>query len=125
MEQQLLQLGVGGLFAILVIREVFSFLKERTRCQNNKQLERMAHQIHELHQWHDVTDEDGVRVWYVRRSLEQAIEKLTLTLDAQTQLLRELTMSLQETRRDIDEMRRDVDVLLRESAKQRNQEQAR
>lgn len=29
MEDQLLQLGVGGLFAILILREVFSFLKSQ------------------------------------------------------------------------------------------------
>lgn len=118
MEQQLLQLGVGGMFAILVIREVFSFLKERARCHQNKQMDVLAHQIAELHQWHAVTDEDGVKVWYVRRSLEQAIDKLTLTLDAQTQLLRELTTNMQETRRDVEETRRDVDLLIREVGKQ-------
>lgn len=120
MENQLLQLGVGGLFAILVLREVFSFLKERTRCQNNKPFEKMVKQIDELHQWHDVTDDDGVRVWYVRRSLEGAIEKLTHTLDAQTLLLRELVLSLQETRKDIEETRRDVDDLIRETRGKQN-----
>lgn len=124
MEQQLLQLGVGGLFAILVIREVFSFLKERARCQSNKQMEIMAQQIAELHVWHSVTDEDGVKIWYVRRSLENAIEKLTLTLDAQTHLLRELTTNMQETRRDVEETRRDVDALIREVGKQNAKQKA-
>ena len=114
MENQLLQLGVGGLFALFILREVFSFLKEKTRCQGNKTIDNMAKQINDLHEWHNVIDVDGVKVWYVRRSLEGAIEKLTNTLDTQTLLLRELVTSLQETRRDIEETRRDVDDLIRQ-----------
>lgn len=43
-------------------------------------------QTNELHEWHNVKDEDGVPVWYVRRSLEKAIEKLSTTIDEQTRV---------------------------------------
>ncbi|MDX2073019.1 MAG: hypothetical protein SFX19_01485 [Alphaproteobacteria bacterium] len=102
MDEQLLQVGAGGMFALFVLREVFSFLKERLRTQNNTQLDIMAKQLQELHDWHAVTDEDGVKIWYLRRSLENAIEKLTNNLDIQTQLLRELVLSMKETRQDMD-----------------------
>jgi len=102
MEDQLLQIGAGGLFALLILREVFGFLKEKVRAQNNTVIDIMAKQIQELHEWHAVTDEDGVKIWYLRRSLENAIEKLTNNLDIQTQLLRELVMSMKETRSDMD-----------------------
>lgn len=107
MDEQLLQVGAGGMFALFVLREVFSFLKERLRCQNNALFELMAKQIHELHEWHAVTDEDGVKIWYLRRSLENAIEKLTSNLDLQTQLLRELVMSMKETRSDVESFMRE------------------
>ena len=74
MEQQLLQLGAGGLFALLVLREVFGFLKERVRYTHNAALEQMAKEVHEMHEWHAVTDEDGVKVWYIRRSLENTLD---------------------------------------------------
>ena len=107
MEDQLLQVGAGGMFALFVLREVFSFLKERMRAQNNTLIDIMAREVHELHEWHAVTDEDGVKIWYLRRSLENAIEKLTNNLDLQTQLLRELVLSVKETRSDMDSFIRD------------------
>lgn len=107
MEDQLLQVGAGGMFALFVLREVFSFLKERMRTQNNSQLDLIAREVHELHEWHAVTDEDGVKIWYLRRSLENAIEKLTHNLDMQTQLLREMVLSMKETRSDMETFMRE------------------
>lgn len=107
MDEQLLQVGAGGMFALFVLREVFSFLKERLRTQNNTQLDIMAKQLQELHEWHAVTDEDGVKIWYLRRSLENAIEKLTNNLDIQTQLLREMVLSMKEQRSDMDSFMRE------------------
>jgi hypothetical protein len=107
MDEQLLQLGAGGMFALFVLREVFSFLKERMRTQNNSLLDTIAKEVHEMHEWHAVTDEDGVKIWYLRRSLENAIVKLTNNLDIQTQLLRELVLSMKETRSDMDSFMRE------------------
>ena len=73
MDDQFLQVGAGGLFALLVLREVFGFLKEKVRAQSNLVIDNMAKQIQELHEWHAVTDEDGVKIWYLRRTLENAI----------------------------------------------------
>lgn len=38
-------------------------------------------EIEDLHKWHDVTDEDGVRLWYVRQSLEKSLVRLDTTMD--------------------------------------------
>ena len=108
MEQQLLQLGAGGLFALLVLREVFGFLKERVRYTHNAALEQMAKEVHEMHEWHAVTDEDGVKVWYIRRSLENTLDKLSHTLDAQTQLLKEMVLILKDTRNEMDAVIRET-----------------
>lgn len=114
MEQQLLQLGAGGLFALLVIREVFGFLKERVRCNSNVTIEQMAKEVHEMHEWHAVTDEDGVKVWYIRRSLENTLDKLSHTLDAQTQLLKEMVLILKDTRNEMDAVIRETREIHRE-----------
>ena len=108
MEDQLLQVGAGGIFALFVLREVFSFLKERMRSQSSSQMDLIAKEVHELHEWHAVTDEDGVKIWYLRRSLENAIEKLTNNLDLQTQLLREMVLSMKETRSDMESFMRET-----------------
>jgi hypothetical protein len=114
MEQQLLQLGAGGLFALLVLREVFGFLKERVRYTHNTALEQMAKEVHEMHEWHAVTDEDGVKVWYIRRSLENTLDKLSHTLDAQTQLLKEMVLILKDTRNEMDAVIRETREIHRE-----------
>ncbi len=39
-------------------------------------------QVRELHEWHDMVDADGVKVWYVKQSLPVAIEKMTEAIEA-------------------------------------------
>ncbi len=114
MDDQFLQVGAGGLFALLVLREVFGFLKEKVRAQSNLVIDNMAKQIQELHEWHAVTDEDGVKIWYLRRSLENAIEKLTSNLDIQTQLLREMVLILKDSRNEMDAVIRETREIHRE-----------
>ena len=114
MNDQFLQVGAGGLFALLVLREVFGFLKEKVRAQSNLVIDNMAKQIQELHEWHAVTDEDGVKIWYLRRSLENAIEKLTSNLDIQTQLLREMVLILKDSRNEMDAVIRETREIHRE-----------
>jgi len=40
----------------------------------------------DLHEWHNKTDQEGVKVWYVRRSLEQAIKELSKNIGHQTEI---------------------------------------
>jgi hypothetical protein len=79
----LLQLGVGGIFAIMVIREVLGFLRDRkggATSEEGAKTRELVHQVKskldELHKWHDVRDDEQVPVWYVRKSLEREIGKL-------------------------------------------------
>lgn len=106
MESAVTQLGIGGIFAILVIREVLGFLKGRKEvaCYTNEDRKMLA----DLHDWHNRKDDDGVYVWYVRRSLEDAINSMA---DSQRQLAasisklceveRQQTEMLKETHRAI------------------------
>jgi len=80
--------ALGSLIlAILVF--VFQIKKIAKEMQEAKKLHvkhlaRAAKQVDELHEWHDVRDEDGVKIWYRRRSLEEKLETLTKSIDAQT-----------------------------------------
>jgi hypothetical protein len=84
-------LTAGGVLALLIIREVLGFLKTRNGGSgvsiSAKELHRMASQIEKLYDWHDQKDEDGVPVWYVRKSLERHIGELTETLRSLVQRL--------------------------------------
>jgi hypothetical protein len=62
---------------------------------------KMARQIEHLEEMHAKTDEDGVPVWYVRRSLEKAVTDLNEAIRHQTELLQALTQELKEVRRDV------------------------
>lgn len=55
--------------------------------------------VEELHDWHNVTDEDGIRKWYTRPSLERAIIALSENSTEQTSILKEL-VSQQKLQRE-------------------------
>ena len=55
--------------------------------------------VKELHDWHNVTDEDGIRRWYSRPSLERAIVALSENSTEQTILLKEI-INQQELQRE-------------------------
>lgn len=86
-------LTAGGVLALLIIREVLGFLKTKNAsppCAFCKECKLMAKQIQTLYDWHDVSDEDNVKVWYVRKSLERHIGELT-------QVVRNLNALLTQT----------------------------
>jgi len=79
------QIGVVGCFALLVIDRVLKLVKP-----NGLDSRQTCQQIKDLHKWHDRDDEEGVKVWYVRRSLELAVEKLASNIDIQTRVMQDL-----------------------------------
>ncbi len=84
-EHSIADLSVGGIFSLLVIDRVFKFIKDRkvdeADDEQGKLLLSLSREVHELHQWHDRRDADGVPVWYVRTSLERAVADLTKKVD--------------------------------------------
>ena len=110
--EALTQLGVGGIFAVLVIRSVLDFLAKREATKNGgargttsthgmmatQQLNDLVRQVRELHEWHAKEDDDGVKVWYVRKSLEQSIARLADAAEQQTRALRDLVALIKADR---------------------------
>lgn len=105
MNNTLTQLGVGGLVAVLLVREVLNFLKQRRNDKDGVDLQRLAQQVTDLYQWHSVVDGEGVKVWYVRRSLEEAIRDLSANIRAQTEVLQQVLLESRETRRDLERLK--------------------
>ena len=83
-----------GVVAIFIVDRIVLGLKSR-----GIDLARMAYRIDELYKWHDRTDEEGVPVWYVRKSLEQAIAKMAENSEQQTQLLAKMDAGAREFRK--------------------------
>lgn len=118
--EHLTEIGIGGIFAILVLREVFNFLqKKKTNGYNDVQFHRelgtkvneIKSLTKELHKWHSVTDMEGVPVWYVRKSLEKSIGELATNIKEQTDIIRRVGNELKDLHRDvhdqIDKIQRD------------------
>lgn len=55
---------------------------------------KVSRQIDDLWKWHAKEDDEGVKIWYVRRSLEDAIEKLAQNIGQQTQILQQMHQEL-------------------------------
>ena len=101
-DSDLASFGTLGLLAVLVGREIIRMSNESAIHQ----------QIRELHQWHAKTDQDGVPVWYVRQSFEEAIVRLADNIEKQTELLR----YLHDDHRDLHAELRHGEALRREEA---------
>jgi len=97
MDSILTQLGVGGILVVLVLREVLPYVRgKNNKGFVDKQCVECFRLIRELHTMHNQKDNDGVYVWYVRRSLEEAIVKLGENIEHQTTVFRELALRIKE-----------------------------
>jgi len=98
MDNVITQLGVGGIFAILVLREVFNFLS--TRKKNGSE-GRMKEQIAKLYEWHNMEDANGVKRWYNKSTLDSNIATLSRNIQEQTLILKQLSQELRDVREEV------------------------
>ena len=73
------------LVLIVFVDRTLNILKSR-----GIDLQKIARQVDRLYEWHDVSDSDNVKVWYVRHSLEKAISDLTRSIKEQTEFLKNI-----------------------------------
>jgi hypothetical protein len=76
---------------VVVIDKVINMLRSR-----GIDLHRITRQIDDLHRWHAVEDSEGVKIWYVRRSLVDAINKLATNIDQETKLLEKIETRMEK-----------------------------
>ena len=81
---------LGGAVLLIVVGQVLSALKDR-----GIDLAKVAAQIDELYKWHDIVDSEGVKLWYVRPSLEEAISKLSINIAKQTVVLERMEVRME------------------------------
>ena len=83
---QLVQLvGPGGAGVMLAVYIMERFGRKTNDSKFEDRFRNVEQQIKDLHDWHNVQDQDGVKVWYVRRSLEEAIVKLSAAVEGLAQ----------------------------------------
>lgn len=107
----LLQVGVGGIFAMLLIREVLTFLGPVLKNGRNGHtakgsacdadcLRRVEAMLIDLYEWHNVRDPRGVLVWYAQfgnEELKDLLKTMTDNVGTQTEMLKELLRISQES----------------------------
>jgi len=82
------------IFAIIIIREVFAFLKSR-------KIEKVSNEVHDQRQETMSRDEE----------LVTTLKKINANIEANTDLTRELCSRMKETERKVDGMRDEIDEL--------------
>jgi len=81
----------------------------RSRCvPPDVDVRRMAQQVNELHAMHEVFDDDGVRLWYVRRSFYEMMEKSADALQKISAILPTLLGNQQKMDKRLEEIQRNT-----------------
>ena len=109
--------SIGAVIIVVVVfvDKALSILKSR-----GIDLQVLNRQIEDLHRWHAVSDEEGVKIWYVRRSLEEAVKKLADNIELECKLLDRIDRRLERVEDKIERGGGQLDTL-EAQARQRNQ----
>ncbi len=122
MEDLVIQLGVGGIFAILVLDRVFKFLSGRQATDAGEvdaglgaKGAECRRKVHELHEWHDHDEmgegaTPGEKVWWgtaLRRDvndLARSVDGLAGNVAAQTTSIDTQTVVIGELKTAVERM---------------------
>lgn len=117
MDNILLQLGVGGIFAVLIIREfvnMTSKMKGRNGGSTNgtgmlKDVKDISidtnDRVKSLHGWHERTDNEGRPVWYFPYSIVDHQKRMADAQERTTENLKQVV----QTQKDISEKLKNID----------------
>lgn len=95
-----------GLLILQEVRRLTTYITTGDRERKRQEaFDLMASQTQQLFDLHNQRDDDGVPVWYVRRSLENAIEKLADNIGTQTTLLGSLVERVGQMGTLLDKLR--------------------
>jgi len=130
---------VLGLVIIVIgaaVKELFGWISKKniqsseTRFENMKKtldsvesklskieekIDDLAKDAEEMYDWHNKSDQDGVKVWYVRQSLENALrdnakatEAIAKNIELQTRLLEEMIQTQRVVSKEQSEIMRSL-----------------
>lgn len=108
MDSIVIQLGVGGIFAVLTLKLVFDFLNAR----NKPSLESIQREVMEtrkktqdLWEWHNVSDpHTGLKSWYTPRESQAIMTGVRREVGKQTDAIHELCHKITEIDIKIDNL---------------------
>jgi hypothetical protein len=68
----------------------------------DKQINRISMKTDEMYNWHNLNDESGAKVWYIRKSLYDSLEKLVDVQRSQNEILRNQQTILSQILKDVE-----------------------
>ena len=81
----------------------------------SSKIEDLIKQSQDMYDWHNKSDADGVKIWYVRQSLENALrdnakatEAIARNIELQTRLLEEMIANQRNLSKEQAEMMKDI-----------------
>lgn len=90
MPSDLTQLGVAAAVVIIILREIFGFLKSRNGLKVElperylEHFDLMCGKINALYEWHGVTDGSGNKIWYNNNgAFQDAVRELSAVIAKQ------------------------------------------
>ena len=134
---EITELGIGAIFSLMILKEVFGYLKSRKddspvlklpeTVQNSlaalviqmdqmhemkDDIKKSISQTDELYKMHNVKDLNGVPVWYVNQSLGIAIERLAENVQNQSIVLERIAERLLKNDNDHSRIEVKMDKVL-------------
>jgi DNA-binding protein H-NS len=128
-----------GLVVLIIgagVKEIFSWMSKKSIQSSETRFENLSKSIKEIddkivkidikvdelvkdsaemYDWHDKSDQDGVKVWYVRQSLENALrdnakatEAIAKNIELQTRLLEEMIQTQRVVTKEQSEMMKSI-----------------
>ena len=103
MQDSLIWVAFSSLAAVYAVDKFLTGLKSR-----GIDLMKMSKQVEDVWQWCSREDENGVKLWYRRRSFEESVEKLAGAVEEQSRLLQEAVLLLRGLREDMERLSAEI-----------------
>jgi len=91
------------------VQQLIDWHKPGTAPPADVDMREMARQVGDLHEWHSQRDDDGVFVWWIRRSFYKALEQNTQALEKLASLVAEFTREQHENNAKLDALQAKID----------------
>jgi len=99
MTEYLTELGIGGIFALILVREFLRYTeqnnaKKKSHCLTEERLREIERQINQLYEMHKVYDKDGAPIWYRKTAEFETLLKVEHGVNNLRQVAQALTQAV-------------------------------
>ena len=77
--------------------------------KRNERADKIYDKVAWLYEIHHKFDDDGVPIWYVRKSVDKAIEKLADNIETQTKIMSRIWEDMKDVKRDMERVEATVE----------------